>query len=86
MDCGEKRVRQEVLVLCAFRYCIGRRTAVVSEMVEHLLGNWSELSEHFRFLILSEISWSVEHGLCGDPCDIREWRKITDAFGTKEEL
>jgi len=72
----------KVVLVCAFRYALGRRTYVVSTLVEEILNNWELLDNHTKNLMKREI---VEHkelfGNLGMSCDEDEWKKILDKEG-----
>lgn len=64
------------LVLCAFRYCLGRRTYIVSTCVDFLLANWDQLDNNTKTLILGETVDALDKGNAGDQCDIDCWNKL----------
>lgn len=74
---GLKLPDDDLLLLMAFRYALGRRTYVVSYIVGIILNNWESLEPHRRQLIKNEIN---EHkrlwGNLGHDCDEQEWNKI----------
>ena len=39
---------RDMMVICAFRYCLGRRTYVVSECVAWLIRVWDKLDAKAR--------------------------------------
>ena len=43
------------LIICAFRYCLGRKTYVVSWICEIIEKEWSKLSKNDKQLIIKEI-------------------------------
>lgn len=63
----------EQVLICAFRYALGRRTYVVSEIVNELTTNWSHLSSYSKVLIRKEI---IECNDLGAEMDKKEWAKI----------
>jgi len=72
-----KLPNEDLLLLMAFRYALGRKTYVVSYIVNIILNNWDAIEPHRRSLIKDEIT---EHkklwGDLGHNCDEREWNKI----------
>ena len=73
-----------LMLFCAFRYALGRRTYVVSVVVENIHRNWTELPESDRELFVREI---LEHkarfGKLGDSIDEREWDTIVERYNSE---
>jgi hypothetical protein len=67
------------ILICAFRYALGRRTYVVGSVVQEIHRVWNSLSEGDRELIVREI---LEHrerfGNLGHECDERDWMSVVD--------
>jgi|JTFP01.1.fsa_nt_gb hypothetical protein len=67
----------ELVLFCAFRYALGRRTYVVSAIVEIILENWEKFSPERQEQFKKEI---LEHkklcGDLGDACDEDSWNRI----------
>lgn len=64
------------LLVCSFRYALGRRTGMVSTIADYLKEDWNKLNGWQQKQIQSDISHSIEHGLAGDDCDIVTWKEI----------
>jgi hypothetical protein len=62
-----------IVLLCAFRYALGRKTYVVSMIVDELVTNWNELSYHDKDKIQNEILSASDLGM---ECDRQEWERI----------
>jgi len=67
---------EEILLACAFRYCLGRRTYVVSSCTSQLKKKYHLLSDHFKFRTMKEIDEADFEENLGDSFDVREWRTI----------
>lgn len=67
---------QKNLIFCAFRYCLGRKTYVVSDMVECLIEDWCELDKSMQVKIKLEIKSAILIDRAGMDMDIKEWEKI----------
>ncbi len=77
----------ELTLVASFRYALGRRTYIVSEVVDDILINWDKLSSKFKDTIIKEISEAIENNNAGDQTDIQDWNKILDFYSleaTKE--
>jgi len=70
-----KSMKIERLRLMAFRYALGRRTYIVSEMVEELIAEWDSMKP-WHMQIQDDIRHAIEHDLAGDNIDVKEWEKI----------
>ena len=68
--------KKERLILYATRYCLGRRTFAVDDMVEYLLDNWDSFSKQLKDTIIRDIKRAIEEKMAGEECDIRDWKKI----------
>lgn len=66
----------EDILFLAFRYCLGRRTYVVHDMVETLIDKWEQLSDRYKFLIQKEIKQAIEDDMAGMDMDVAEWKKV----------
>lgn len=73
----------DLMVLCAFRYCLGRMTYAVSVCVDWLLRNWGGLTRHTKELIIEEIHTGFRDGYFGMDIEKEQWQRILDR--AKEE-
>jgi len=68
-----------LILMCAFRYALGRRTYVVSSVVDELIANWKNFDPSRREQYQREIK---EHkdmfGNLGMDCDESEWNRILE--------
>ena len=63
------------MLLCAFRYALGRRTAIVSQAVHWLELYWP-LMERWHGQIHEDIRNAIVNFKAGDECDEKDWRKV----------
>lgn len=66
------------MVIAAFRYCLGRRTYIVSDCVAWLKEIWPLLEDRDRLLIRKEVDKALAMDRAGDSCDKDEWIKIME--------
>jgi hypothetical protein len=67
------------ILVCAFRYALGRRTYVVGCIVREIHRVWNSLSEGDRELIVREIlEYRERFGNLGHECDERDWMSVVD--------
>ena len=76
-----------MMVICAFRYCLGRRTYVVGDCVDWLIHIWPQLNTHSRFIIERDLREEIarddrsrESGSdylpLGMDCDREDWLRL----------
>jgi hypothetical protein len=68
----------DLMVTAAHRYCLGRRTYIVSECVRWIQMNWDKFHVHTRELIWRETHEALTRDCAGDDCDVSEWNKILE--------
>ena len=65
------------IILCAFRYCLGRQTYIVSQCTEYLEKNWDNIEVYVQETIQQEIESAIVSGNAGHShIDIPLWRKV----------
>ena len=78
---------QDLMVISAFRYCLGRMTYIAGVCADWLVDKWPELPPHSRALIRKELDRSFAQDdedrstgssfkALGWDCDRREWEKV----------
>lgn len=66
-----------LILCCAFRYALGRRTYVVSAVVDEIINNWNNISIFDKQRFRKEILEYLElNGNLGHECDKQEWLRI----------
>jgi len=65
----------ESILFAAFRYALGRKTYIVSEVFEKISKNWDNLSQQFKDNIKNEIRDCKD---LGHDCDREMWETILD--------
>mgnify|MGYP001774438615 CR=1 FL=1 len=66
----------ELVLIAAFRYALGRATYMPSVVAGTLLRLWPQLSQNTRSLIHKEIAEALAHDRAGHPCDIATWSTL----------
>lgn len=67
---------EEILLACAFRYCLGRRTYVVSSCTSELKKKYHLLSDNFKYRTMKEIDEEKLSDNLGASFDAEEWMYI----------
>ena len=70
--------RDNLMVIAAFRYCLGRASYIVGDCVDWLRQIWPELSDRDRRLIKKEIIEALSLGRAGHERDRYEWLKVME--------
>lgn len=68
--------RHNIMVIAAFRYCLGRRTYIVSDCVDWLIAYWDEIDKNTKQIILEEIKEAFLKDHVGDECDAEDWKRV----------
>jgi len=88
MNCPDWMIHQSV------RYCLGRRSYVVSECTDWLIKNWHEIPENTRAIIKQDVEMqfgmddrcrdirdsSNIYSPLGDDCDRKRWLQVAELW------
>lgn len=66
--------RGQLMLMAAFRYCLGRRTYIVDDCIKWLTRWWGHITDHDRVLIVKDIVSTLMDDEAGDGCDAVQWR------------
>lgn len=69
---------QDDLILCAFRYCLGRATYIVWDMCRYLEENWNSIHPEFQKIIIKEIIDAERRDCLGWEQDKHEWLRLLE--------
>lgn len=69
---------KNITLVCAMRYALGRKTYVVSSVVNQIVENWHNIDQSSKEVILEEINDAINKNEAGMDCDINEWKKVID--------
>lgn len=70
------------VLICAVRYCLGRRTYMPGLVTSWIMGNAPELPAETALIMLRDINDQRRMGerigkeALGDPCDVKTWEKF----------
>lgn len=62
-----------IVLMCAMRYALGRKTYVVSSVTSELIKNWSGFSKSDKEVMLKEIRKAIEENKAGMKMDVKRW-------------
>jgi len=82
--------RAGLMITAAVRYCLGRRTYIVSDCADWIVANWNDWPDNVKAIIRRDIEeafirndeWGAG-GLLGDDCDKRKWEKVRELWEKK---
>lgn len=64
------------ILLCSFRYSLGRMTYIVSECVEWLECYWHLMPPGWKRQIQGDIRQAIASGHAGHDCDVANWKRV----------
>jgi hypothetical protein len=65
-----------ILLFCAFRYALGRRSYVVKTICDIIKDNWDQIAPVDREKYKKEIRAAIDSECAGSKWDVYEWEKI----------
>ena len=75
-------IDEQVVLLCAMRYALGRRTYVTSCVSNEIINNWCDFPKGKQVLIKREISEAIADNNIGSKCDLNSWKRILKLEGS----
>lgn len=68
----------DFILISSFRYCLGRRTYIVSDFISWLLENYKieNLSENAKSIMIKDIEFNKKINNLGDDCDEELWIQL----------
>lgn len=66
----------QLMAMAAYRYCLGRRSYIVSTCQEWILAIWEQLTNNTRQVMVRDICEALMDGLAGMDCDEHGWRRV----------
>lgn len=83
MDISDKD--KATLLICAFRYTLGRKTYMVQLIADLLLQNEAYLAPWMKKQIAEEIDEAIRMNDAGHQCDIDCWLAVRNRFQPKNK-
>lgn len=66
------------MVMAAHRYCLGRRSYIVSDCIGWLLHIWPHVNKNTREIIIRDTKEAIEKECAGMKMDSDEWQAFLD--------
>jgi hypothetical protein len=66
----------DIILFCAFRYALGRRTYVVGTVINAIISEWDHMPDVTRQKFISEIKDAISKDQAGDKWDAEDWTRI----------
>lgn len=87
--------RDNLMVIAAIRYCLGRMTYIVSDCADWIIENWNDWPESVRKIIQRDIDEAFvtddearndrrEYLPLGMDCDRQEWERVRKLWNKEE--
>lgn len=87
--------RDDLMIIAAVRYCIGRMTYIVSDCADWVVAIWPALGERTKSIIQRDIdeafaqddearSSGESYRPLGHDCDRQQWERVRALWNTKE--
>jgi len=70
------KLNDEIVLLCAFRYALGRMTYVTGAVSDFIIEKWDELEFGKQQLIKAEIREAIKRNRIGMEMDKTVWKRI----------
>lgn len=67
-----------LLTLAAFRYCLGRRSYIVSQCCDYLITYWDSFLKQTQDVIVAEIEDAFERSIYGMSWNRQDWQRVLD--------
>jgi hypothetical protein len=64
------------MLLCAFRYALGRRTYITGTVSDWLIFYWPIIQTPWQQQIQEDILVAINRHDAGDDCDVKNWEKV----------
>ncbi len=66
------------LMICSFRYSLGRMTYIVDSIARILIAHKSELTQDSIFIICRDIRRAIDRNECGMQIDKETWIEVLE--------
>ena len=73
----------EMIMVCAERYALGRRTYIVGVVTEYLENHIDNMTDHCKDVMIKDIE--NPFGDYGDECDRVDWMRLLQKLKDREE-
>jgi len=90
MDFDKTYGRGGLMITAAVRYCIGRRSYIVSDCVDWILANWTDWPDNVKQVVQRDIEEEFERDarmpelkVLGDGCDRSCWERVRKLWKTE---
>lgn len=67
-----------IVLVCAFRYALGRKTYTPTIIADTLIANWGHISDGDKALYKREIEDAIDRQKAGMDCDVETWKRILE--------
>ena len=71
-------MKNELILVFAFRYALGRMSAAPSIVIRELKVNWSEIKTYTKEQIQEDIRDAIKRNMAGMACDVKSWNEVLE--------
>ncbi len=82
---------QELMVVSAFRYCLGRQTYIVGACADWIIANWNKFSPNNKQIIQRDLEEAFQeddrgkkaldkYSRLGQDCDRAQWERVRNLW------
>lgn len=68
----------DLLLFCAFRYALGRKTYIVDAVIDEIKNNLSKLNKNSKKAMIREIAEAIASGNAGMSIDVASWEGLLE--------
>lgn len=71
-------INGQLMVMAAHRYCLGRRSYIVSSCIEWLKLWWPEFEKNTRNVIVRDTIMALQDNSAGSKSDFQDWKNFAE--------
>lgn len=71
-------MKQDDLILYAFRYCLGKDIYAIEPMANCIAENWHDINRHYQNVIIHDIETALRTHRAGEPHNAEVWSELLD--------
>lgn len=71
-----ENINDQLMVMAAHRYCLGRRSYIVGACIQWAVETWEQMEENTQNVLLRDTAEALMDNCAGSSCDIKEWKML----------
>lgn len=73
-----ENLNDQLMVMAAHRYCLGRQSYIVSSCIEFIRATWDQMERNTKLVLLRDTAEALMGGHAGSQFDVREWNRLLE--------